>query len=275
MKRLAGALAVLVSFACGVCFAQDGTNAVPEIEWLDGPATGALARISTLAVPEGYTFTASEGTRVVMEGFGNVVTGREIGMVFAPSNAWVAVFEFDPIGYVKDDEKDKLDAAAILKNIREGQARDNERRRSMQLAELEIDGWYKEPFYNEATHNLEWCTQLREKGSDRPFVNYNIRMLGRHGVTEVTLIADMDVLADAVPSLAAVLKDYKYNSGGGYAEYRKGDKIAKYGLTALVAGGAAAVALKSGLLAKFWKVLVVGAVAVGSFFKRLFGKKDR
>ncbi len=272
MKRLMGVLAV--SLVCGLCSAQEETNAVPRIDWLGGPVTGELARVSTLKIPEGYIFTGPDGTKLLMEDWGNVVTDKEIGIVVAPEDAWIAVFEFDPIGYVKDDEKNDLDADAILNSIRESQNRDNERRRSMQLTELEIEGWFIEPFYNETTHNLEWCTQLREKGADEPFVNHNIRILGRRGVTEVTLIASPDELDTAIPELAEILEDYAYASGGSYAEYRKGDKMAKYGLTALVAGGAAAVALKSGLFKHIWKILVVGAAAVSGFFKKLFGKKE-
>ena len=273
MKRMWSMAAV--SLVCGVCLAQEDTNNVPDIDWQDGPVTGALSNVSTLLVPEGYAFTGKKGTRDMMEIMGNLITDAEIGMIFAPSNAWFAVFQFDPIGYVKDDEKDSLDADEIMKSLQEGQMQSNERRRAMQLPELEIDGWYKKPYYNERTHNLEWCTQIREKGSDEPFANHKIKILGRRGVTDVILVADLDQLETAIPAMTAILDNYKYNAGGSYAEYRKGDKIAKYGLTALVAGGAAAVALKSGLLTKLWKPIALGLVAVGSFFKRLFGRKDR
>jgi len=54
--------------------------------------------------------------------------------------------------------------------------------------------------------------------------------------------------------------------------------VAGYGLTALVAGGAAGIAAKSGLLAKLGKgivYLVVGAVAgIGAIFKKLFGRSQ-
>lgn len=271
MKQMAGFLGL--TLVCSMVFAQEDTNSVMEIDWQAGPVMGNMSTISTLEVPEGYIFTGPEGTEKVMESMGNLVNGSEIGMVYSLSNSWFAVFEFDPIGYVKDDEKDSLDAKAILKSLREGQVQANERRRAMQLSELEIDGWYKQPFYNEKTHNLEWCTQLRLKGSDEPFANHNIRILGRHGVTQITLVADLDQLDTAIPELADILNGYTYSAGGSYAEYRQGDKIAKYGLTALVAGGAAAVAVKSGLFKYIWKGLVIGAAAVGGFFKKMFGKK--
>ena len=76
------------------------------------------------------------------------------------------------------------------------------------------------------------------------------------------------------------LSGYSYQSGNSYAEYRPGDKIAKYGLSALVIGGAAVGAAKLGLLTwlivflkKGWKLLVIGFAAVASFFRKLFTRK--
>ena len=48
------------------------------------------------------------------------------------------------------------------------------------------------------------------------------------------------------------------------------DKLAEYGLTALVVGGAGAALLKSGLLAKLWEPLVATLAALGVGIKRLF-----
>ena len=76
-------------------------------------------------------------------------------------------------------------------------------------------------------------------------VNYNTRLLGRRGVMTVSLVVDPNQVAATVPAFNDLLKSYSFNSGQGYAEFRAGDKIAKYGLTALVAGGAGAVAAKN------------------------------
>ena len=46
-----------------------------------------------------------------------------------------------------------------------------------------------------------------------------------------------------------------FKAGSRYAEFGQGDKIAAYGLTALVAGGAGAALAKSGLLSKMWKAI--------------------
>ena len=62
-----------------------------------------------------------------------------------------------------------------------------------------------------------------------------------------------------------------------YAEYRKGDKVAEYGLTALIAGGATYAAVKTGLLGvvitfvkKLWYLIVAGIAAIWGGIKRFF-----
>ena len=90
----------------------------------------------------------------------------------------------------------------------------------------------------------------------------------------MTLVCDPQQMDATLPVSRELLGDFSYTSGHRYEEWRKGDKVAKYGLTALVAGGAAAVALKSGLFKHLWKLIVAAAIAVGAFFKRIFGRSD-
>jgi uncharacterized membrane-anchored protein len=64
-----------------------------------------------------------------------------------------------------------------------------------------------------------------------------------------------------------------------YTEFREGDKTAEYGLSALIAGGAAAAVVKSGAGKGLIKIIFVAvaaafagiAAAVIGLFKRLFG----
>jgi uncharacterized membrane-anchored protein len=191
---------------------------------------------------------------------------------------WSVVFEWDDVGYVKDDEKNELNPDKILGSIREGTKQSNAWRREHGQPEIELVGWQLPPRYNEATHNLEWAIKGRSESGF--FVNYNVRMLGRKGVMSATLLVDPDKMEGTLPTYQALLKDHTFKEGQRYAEYRQGDKIAKYGLAALVVGGAAAGAAKLGLFAwlavalkKFWKLIVAGIVAATAFVKRLI--RDR
>jgi len=91
------------------------------------------------------------------------------------------------------------------------------------------------------------------------------------------LIVDPESLQATLPTFRDVLAGYSFQSGNNYAEYRAGDKVAKYGLAALVVGGAAVGAAKLGLLTgllvflkKGWKLVVIGIAAVATLFKKFF-----
>jgi uncharacterized membrane-anchored protein len=108
-------------------------------------------------------------------------------------------------------------------------------------------------------------------------INYNVRVLGRNGVMSVELVGSPEAVAAAMPKFRTLLAGFSYASGNKYAEFKPGDKIAKYGLTALITGGSAAVLLKTGILQKFLKFIIIGVAAVGAavakFFKKIFGRK--
>jgi uncharacterized membrane-anchored protein len=183
--------------------------------------------------------------------------------------SWYIVFEYDDIGYVKDDEKDDLDADAMIASIRESNKHGNAQRTSMGWAPLEIVGWEKPPYYDAATNNLVWATRISSEG--QMIVNYNTRRLGRSGVMRVTLVVDPEQLNATIPDFDRLMQGFSYLSGQKYSEFRSGDKIAEYGLAALVTGGAVAVAAKTGLLKYLWKIIVVAVVAIGAVFKKIFG----
>ena len=93
---------------------------------------------------------------------------------------------------------------------------------------------------------------------------------------EVTLVTDPTTLSETLPKSKNLLAGFHFKQGQKYAEFRQGDKVAKYGLTALVLGGAAAVAVKTGLFKWIWKGLVVGVLVLIAFFRNLFsGKKSQ
>ena len=107
-------LAAALSFVAGPWYAQSSEGS--GIEWQEGPATGQLGDIAQIRIPEGYRFAGREGVRRFMELTQNPVSGDELGVMISPSGpedqAWFVIFEFNSIGYVKDDEKGKLDADA-------------------------------------------------------------------------------------------------------------------------------------------------------------------
>lgn len=236
--------------------------------------TGQLGDRATIEVPAGYVFTGGDNTRKILEATKNIPGGREVGLFAPDSFDWWVVFDFDESGYVKDDEKDELDADAMLETMQEATKAGNEERLRRGLDEHELLGWVVPPQYNPETQNLEWAFRIKSS-SGGVSVNHNTRLLGRKGVMEVTLVCGPDDLERILPAFRERLASFAYVSGERYSEYTSGDKIAAYGLTALVAGGAGVLAVKTGLFAKFWKFIAAGVIGHGALVKKLFGgKKD-
>jgi uncharacterized membrane-anchored protein len=274
-------LSLFLVVSCLQAWGEDRDEFLKSLRWTKGPATGQLKNLAEIYIPEGFMLTDEQGTRTLLEATGNPSSGAETGCL-APTNAtWFVFFEFSEDGYVKDDDKDKLNADKILESIKQGTAEQNKERIKRGVPPLNITGWELPPRYNTNSHNLEWA--IRGESEGKPVINYNTRILGRKGVMEADLVVKGELFAETLPVYVKMMERYKYKEGQRYAEFRQGDKIAKYGLAALVVGGGAALALKTGLFTylllfvkKLWKVLVVAVAAVGSFIKRLVtGEKAR
>jgi uncharacterized membrane-anchored protein len=246
---------------------------VKSLDWKT-EGTGTLGSIAQIDVPSGYRFTGTDGTVKLMEAFGNLTSGEELGYISPLDMGWFAVFEFDDVGYVKDDDKDKLDADKILQQLKDGQKAANKELEKRGMPTLTVLGWQTPPFYNPQTNNLEWAIRLRS-GDGGSVVNYKTKLLGRRGVMDVVLVCDEEEMPTIIPEYQKLLTGYSFKKEESYAAFSKGDKIAEYGLTGLIVGGGLLVAAKSGLLAKLWKPILIGLLAIGAFLKRIFVGKSR
>ena len=266
---------LLVAAACvGGARAQE---TAPAFDWQAGPTTGAIGDTATIAVPKDYVFLDKAETTRYVEYTKNIPSGEE--QLFAPDDgSWDAYFSFSAEGYVKD--KDALDADAILATMKEGQAESNAERRRRGWSELEIVGWHIPPRYNTESRVLEWATILKDSASGNQSINYNTRILGRKGVMTVQLVSAPERFDASLTDFRGRLKAFDFRQGDRYADFKPGDHVAEYGLAALVAGGAVAMASKKGLFgaiaaffAAAWKIVIPLFVAAGVWLKRLFSRK--
>lgn len=271
--RVAAALLLGVTLALTNvprCRAQDS-----GLEWLRGPTVAPIGRgLAEIELSGDFLWMDAEGTRELMQLMENPLNGTELATVTsaAEDEYWYLVFEWNEIGYVEDEEGGALDADAMLTAIRKGNERANRERKRRGWASLQIVGWQEKPHYDPLTHNLTWSI-IGESSGER-IINRNIRILGRRGVMSLTLVASPDELGAASATVDELLRGYRFQPGNRYAEFVPGkDRLAEVGLTALVVGGAGALAVKSGLLARMWKLLVAGVVALAAGARKLFGRK--
>jgi len=278
MKHVLAAMLAAACLFVSNAYAQDD-NALDRLPWQAGPTTGQIGATATIKVPEGYKFMGPEGAREFNRLTENPSPDVDEYVLAKQDYSWIAFFSYSDVGYVKDDEK--LDADDLLKSVSEGTEEGNEERRDNGWAPVHVTGWAFKPQYDNGLKSLEWAFRLKGEDSDGESINYNTRLLGRSGVMEVLVLTSPEQLQAAIADFKTRLPGFTFNPGQTYAEFRSGDRMAEYGLAALVTGGAAAVAAKKGVFAaiglfllKMWKLILVGLAAAGAAMRKFFGKKS-
>ncbi|SDS56980.1 DUF2167 domain-containing protein [Opitutus sp. GAS368] len=258
----AGKLAATLKYEKGVITLRDG-----------------LARIS---LPENYRYLNPADTETLLTKlWGNPGGGATLGMIvpagFDPLGGadWAVVLSFSDDGYVKDDDAAKIDYADLLKKMKEDTTGANKERTEAGYPPIELIGWAAPPRYDASTHKLYWAKEIKFGDEKEHTLNYNIRMLGRRGVLVLNVVAVMPQLKVVEAATPALLAMVDFQEGHRYADFNTStDKVATYGLAALVAGGLAAKAgffklLWVGILA-FKKVILLALVAAASSLKKLW-----
>jgi uncharacterized membrane-anchored protein len=255
----------------------DARQKLQALHWVKGPQKVQLFGNSSLQVPADYVFLDQAEAAKLQALQHNLSSGAEY--FFAPKNGrWEVLFNYSGDGYVKDDEK--IDSAALLKNIEQNTVEGNKMRRERGWDEMQVVGWQTAPHYETQTNRLEWAIDGKNLRTNDVVVNFNTRILGRGGVMSAVLISSPDNLDEAIADFKSTLTGFEFSAGQRYAEYKPGDKIAKYGLAALITGGAAAIAVKTGLwkvilggLVAGWKFIAAAAVAIFGGLARRFKRK--
>lgn len=249
---------------------------------IKGPAEVKLRDQAVLKLPAGYVWVPEPAAGQFMKAVGNRPDERELGLIFpeAQNQDWMIVAEYEAAGYIKDDDAKNWNVDDMFKSLQEGTEAANEERRKNGYPELDILGWVEKPTYTEASHRLVWSMSARHKGApaDAPSsINYNTYALGREGYITLNLITNLQAIPQDKGHAQTLLAALNFNEGKRYADFNAStDKVAEYGLAALVGGLAAKklgmFALAAGFFAKFAKVILLAgagvAAVVTKFFKR-------
>jgi uncharacterized membrane-anchored protein len=248
-----------------------------------GPTDVRLRDQAVLRLPAGYGYIPPAESQRLLRAMGNRPGSDLEGLVIdsaRPFAGWFVVIRHVPSGYVKDDDAKDWNADDLLSSLREGTEEANKERRSRGFPELEVVGWVQRPAYEAKTHRLVWSAETREKASASAErgVNYNTYALGREGYFSLNLVTDLALIGSLKPRAAELLAALAYNEGKRYEDFNAStDRVAEFGLAALVAGAAAKklglFALIGVFLAKFWKIAAIAVVAFGAGAFKLFRRK--
>jgi len=250
------------------------------------PQSGLITlphNIATINLPDNFRYLNPENSeRLLVEGWGNPPDNDTLGMIIPTdtnpltAEGWGVVITYSEDGYVSDDDADEINYNNLLKDMKDSSQEENKQRVDMGYGSMLLVGWAEAPSYDSLAHKMYWAMEYKTDYTEENSLNYNIRILGRKGVLVLNAVAGMnqlDTIKAQTPELLAVTD---FTEGNRYDEFNSDtDKVAGYGLAALIAGGAAA---KMGLFAKILALLVAAKklvlVALGGFVMKLFGRKS-
>lgn len=253
-----------------------------EAAMTKGPADIKLVDQAVLKIPGGQAFIPEAEAGRLLQAMGNRAGDGLLGLVMPLGKAeWFVVARNNKSGYVKDDDAKEWKADDLLKSLKEGTEGANAERRKRGIPEIEIIGWVQPPAYDAGTHRLVWSLSSKNKGAKDAAdagINYNTYALGREGYISMNLVTSLDSIERDKPVAHGLLAALNFNEGKRYGDFNAStDKVAEYGLAALVGGIAAKklglLALIGGFLLKFWKLAALGVVAVGAIATKLLGRK--
>ncbi|MEQ4485180.1 DUF2167 domain-containing protein [Cohnella silvisoli] len=282
MRGVTAAFVLAIALSMPISVYAEGTEtAEPRYDWVEGTGQSVqIGSVADLALDPAMLYLDADNTRRFLDENGNISSDSDIASVFPADSDWSVYFQYFEEGHVADDEKNDIDADALLQSYKDGTEEQNKKLEDP-ADHLFVEGWEKAPEYDETRRALTWTLRMHD-GNNEPLVNQNVRVLTREGYMSVILVTDPAQLqADAAAMNELVLKKFTVKSGQRYEDFNEStDKKASYGLTGLILGGAGLlVAKKAGLialivvLAKKFGIVIVAAIA--GLWRYLRGKSKK
>jgi uncharacterized membrane-anchored protein len=241
-------------------------------------------KVATLHLGEKYRYLDPGETSKLLMAWGNEADNTTQGTIIPADvdpmseTGWAVILTYDDDGHIDDSDAAEIDYDDMLKDMKEGTEDHNAARKQAGFEAVHLVGWAEAPHYDAATKKLYWAKELNFEGSPAHTLNYDVRVLGREGVLSMNAVASMAQMQQIRTEMRPLIDVAEFNEGYRYAEFNaKTDRMAEYGLGALIAAG---VGAKLGLFAKlgalllaFKKFVIIGVIALGGLLAKLFGKK--
>ena len=255
----------------------------PELKYQTGTIT-LPNNVATLHLGERYRYLDPNETNKLLMAWGNESDTTTQGTIVPADvepfseSGWAVILTYEDDGHIDDSDATEIDYDDMLKDMKEGTEDHNDARKEAGFEAVHLVGWAEKPHYDASAKKLYWAKELNFEGSPTHTLNYDVRVLGREGVLSMNAVASMDQIEEIRAEMRPLIEVAEFNEGYRYAEFNaKTDRMAEYGLGALIAAG---VGAKLGLFAKlgafflmFKKFIIIGVIALGGFLAKLFGKK--
>lgn len=261
---------------------QQAISAAEKV-MITGPKTIEIFDQATLELPAKFVFIPNPEASNIMRAMGNSV-GEGFNGLIMPESAdtwWFITVNYTDAGYIKDDDAKNWNTDEMLQNMKENAEHVNEERAKRHIPEVDVAGWVQTPMYYNDSHEVIWSVATKAKGvpdNQAEGVNYNTLVLGRQGYISLNLITALSSVEALKPTSKTLIDQLHFSDGKKYSDVNLAtDKIAEYGLAALITGVAAKklglIALIAAFLVKFGKVIAITLFGGGYWYKKRKAKQ--
>jgi uncharacterized membrane-anchored protein len=264
---------------------SDAESLEKGLQWQEGEiAIGD--NLAKLNIPFTFRFLGPADTRIVLTKLWANPPSKDniLGMIFpatiGPTDpaTWGVVVTYEGDGYVKDNDATEINYNDLLKQLQTAMEDQNAQRAKDGYPAIHLTGWAAPPRYDREAHKLYWAKEISLDGDRANTLNYNIRVLGRRGVLVLNAVASMAQFQEIERQIPAIIAMTNFTPGNRYSDFTPGkDKMAEYGLSALILGG---IAAKTGffkalllVLLAAKKFIIIGIAAIGTFLARILRRK--
>lgn len=241
---------------------------INSLNWLKSGTHKLPDSDSTITLPEGYIIVIGEDAKKERE-MGEALAPDDIEAVVNDENFDnTTIFQWVESGYISIDDWGDIDPRLLLESITENTELANVERRKRGYSLIHVVGWLKEPTLSRELNTVYWTVEARDD-LGYSIVNSVALSLGRHGYERIVWVTDKGSYVPFGGHLEMMLKAHSFDPTFKYEDYVEGDKMAGYGIAALVAASVGGkVAQATGLLAVFKKFIgIIFAVIAGLFYK--------
>jgi uncharacterized membrane-anchored protein len=240
--------------------------------------------MATLQVPPGFRYVNGEQSKQILEDiWGNPPGQQTLGMLF-PENlgpldsaSYAFNISFDEMGYVKDDDADKINYAEMMTQLQKDSDEENKKRAKEGYQAISFIGWASTPYYDKDHKILHWAKELKVGEFPENTLNYDVRILGRKGVLSLNAIGMMNQLDLIKAGIPAISNAVAFTDGNRYSDFSKtsGDKIAAWTIGGLVAGKILAKAGLFAIILKFGKLIILALLGGGAAIWRFISGRKK
>ena len=287
-RRRAAVLATcLAAFVVLTAHAQDTEDRLSQLiadSAVEGPANIALRNEASVDILEDTIFIPRPAADQLMNAMGNTVGPEFIGLVAPTSESqnWFVTIDYIDSGHIADDDARDWDVDELFSSLQQGTRDANRWREQQGFPPIEVTGWIQQPEYDSARHQLVWSAGVQNIGApetEEQGVNYNTYVLGREGYLSLNLVTSESSISSEKNYVRELLDATRFNDGRAYNDFdSNSDRVAAYGLAALVGGVAAKklglLAVAAAFIVKGWKLLLIGGIALAAAGRKFLGRKD-